>query len=822
MKRHETLHLGAPKPRRLSQSRSMRKFSGTSRRTSGAAEKGGSFSNHSKPNHVGTIDEQRLVKSPLSDATDHSKELAEYFPAFMPDHALQDLGTDLGDLGNLDPSQMSSTNWLPPAPSDQLSLDPFNVLLDQQQPWPMTSPRLESSASTATSPLDAIPQQITFPGAPDTPLAQNFSSQLKRIPSAEALGGESPRSFSSLESDRVSQAPSGEFYVDGGATRLPKGRKRRTSVHSTQGMSPGYGSHMSRLSLVPHQVNSQPLHPPNYVNSYSYGLMFEVFKQTCLQSQTSFRPFEEELFLPHQAIDDLVSLAIEHFLPTIPFIHKAKLRSQSCSWVLYLALATIGTHYELNILDERVYSMNEFLRRALAWVEGESMVEQVSDVEAAQATILSCITLLYSSNPTHERFGMAAFTSVVGFSNRDWASILASAGVSTMWEEWITQQSIIRTVYMIWLLDCIMGYQIYGHNPMHLKDPSLPLPTNDKAWFAETEEMFNWHRMSNTSDGPPLHAAMEALYIERQVDPSVGEFGQFLLIHAIIRQTWNTLDHSRSRLASWEPQATPGTVSAVGEQHDSLQSSVTELPWPPSHPHFAKWRNAACDALDVLHWQASATVGANAGLEHPTVLFLNLARVILLSPFESIREMALALSSQKSLTKHQISMTSREIARWAQEDCFKARLAIIHAGAVLWHVRRHSLDCFYEPSAVFIATLCLWAYGSVFATSGINQVGLPPAIGAHEEAEPMPELLQLDRPCDDELVQLFVTNADRIKGYVAGVGYLCSPDGPKKMLDVGCRILRFGRNWDLDGGYIRILRSVQERSNFDPRASANG
>ena len=310
---------------------------------------------------------------------------------------------------------------------------------------------------------------------------------------------------------------------------------------------------------------------------------------------------------------------------------------------------------------------------------------------------------------------------------------------------------------------------------------------------------------------------MEMLYIDRRVDPTLSEFSRILLVHAVIRQTWNILEHARSRLSNWEPQATPGNQSPVGEQ---VQAGP-DPSWAPGLPLFAKWRNAACDSLDVLHWQANAVIGTNSGLEHPTVLFLNLARVILLSPFESIREMALALSSQKTLTKQQMSATSQEIARWAQEDCFKARLAIIHAGAVLWHVRRHSLDSFYEPSAVFIATLCLWAYGSVFANSGANQLGLP-LTAEQSEDEPMPELLQLDRPCDDELVQLFVANADRIKGYLAGVGYLCSPEGPSKTLGIGCRILRHGRNWDLDGGYIRILKAVQDRSSFEDAPSQSG
>ena len=79
------------------------------------------------------------------------------------------------------------------------------------------------------------------------------------------------------------------------------------------------------------------------------------------------------------------------------------------------------------------------------------MSGQVSDLEIAQATILSCITLLYSSSPTHEKFGMAGFTSVVGFSSRDWANILASVDATASWEDWIAQQSTIRTVYAIWV-----------------------------------------------------------------------------------------------------------------------------------------------------------------------------------------------------------------------------------------------------------------------------------------------------------------------------------------------------------------------------------
>ena len=366
MKRHETLHLGSPKPRQASHVRSFRRHSSARAKQNGhqnLTEGAG----HAKSVLVESNDLHILPQSPMSDHTDNSGTVSDYFAPFVADPGSHDLGTELGDMGNLDPFTMSSTNWLPPAPPSQTSLDPFNVLLDPNQSWTPSQPSVtHPPASSSTSQLPLQPSPLP---SPDTVFNPPLTSQLKRMTSFDAAGRESPRSFSSVESsDHGSQGP-GEFYIDGGAARLPKGRKRRTSVNSTQGISPGYGSHKSRLTLVSNTLVNNYDRPVSFVNSYNYNIMMEVFTQTCTHTQQSFQPFDEDAFLPQLVVDDLVSLAIEHFLPTIAFIHKPKLQSQSSSWILYLALATLGSHYELNILDERVFSMNEFLRRALAWVE---------------------------------------------------------------------------------------------------------------------------------------------------------------------------------------------------------------------------------------------------------------------------------------------------------------------------------------------------------------------------------------------------------------------------------------------------------------------
>ena len=129
-------------------------------------------------------------------------------------------------------------------------------------------------------------------------------------------------------------------------------------------------------------------------------------------------------------------------------------------------------------------------------------------------------------------------------------------------------------------------------------------------------------------------------------------------------------------------------------------------------------------------------------------------------------------------------------------------------------VRRHSLNSFYEPDAIFLAVLCLWAYGS--AHSGVQQQPDEASLAAAStncdtEEEFVPTLIHLDRPCDDEIVQLFITKGNKITPNITGVGDLCAPEGPARMLKVGCSVLRYARNWDLGSFYTNVLMNLHSR-----------
>ncbi|KAJ4177031.1 hypothetical protein NW755_014085 [Fusarium falciforme] len=257
--------------------------------------------------------------------------------------------------------------------------------------------------------------------------------------------------------------------------------------------------------------------------------------------------------------------------------------------------------------------------------------------------------------------------------------------------------------------------------------------------------------------------SIEILYMEKRLPPHLGEFGYLLLIYAILGRTSEAMTQYQTRLSNWVPNARI-------ESRSTLQS-VAET-WPPALPIMSKWRNSACDCLDILHWYANGTVARAGGLEHPTILHLHLSRLLLLTPIKHMQYVA-ALSdvgsSSGGFDKIKYKEACGHLRKWVIADQFKARLALVHAGAVLWYVRRYSVNDFLEPFAVYAATLCLWVY-SVSTVSTVHQQeprarppnGTPDSgervdsmstAGVESDEEPEIYFIYLDRPCDDEMVQ---------------------------------------------------------------------
>jgi hypothetical protein len=366
-------------------------------------------------------------------------------------------------------------------------------------------------------------------------------------------------------------------------------------------------------------------------------------------------------------------------------------------------------------------------------------------------------------------------------------------------------------------VDCTLAYYLDERPLLSLDDGQAALPAHEKLWQSSTME--DWKQLWNQSSGTDypnltirsghplilavnesLYDSVHILYIEKRLVCGIGEFSHILLIHALYHRMWEVGDYFRRPLSFWNPTA-------------KKQSRETAIPtgsvWLPGIPSYSKWRNSACDCLDILHWTANSTIAKAAGLEHPTVLHLHAARLVLLAPFREIRSLATSLVTDKlRWSKRHQAIEWQYIWRWIKHDQYKARLSMIHAGVTLWHVRRYSTNAFHEPVAAFLAVLTLWAYGACHAHA--PQDSSPHTQASRNEPLQEPSFIHLDRPCDDELVQLFVREGHSMRGNVTGVGDICAPEGPERILRVGCETLSSLTAWGQSKKFVSILTRLAD------------
>lgn len=259
---------------------------------------------------------------------------------------------------------------------------------------------------------------------------------------------------------------------------------------------------------------------------------------------------------------------------------------------------------------------------------------------------------------------------------------------------------------------------------------------------------------------------------------------------------WEVSDYFCHPLSFWNPTA-------------KKQSRNLAIPsgsvWLPGIPSYSKWRNSACDCLDILHWTANGTIAKANGREHPTILHLHTARIIILAPFREIRLLVnLLLTRGVDWEDRQRIIEWHYLLRWIKHDQYKARLAVIHAGSVLYHVRKYSTHAFHEPVAIFLAVLTLWTYGLCYKQASGE------AMTSRRDSNSGPSAIKLDQPCSDELVQSFVREGHRMTGMLTNVGDICAPHGPEQILRVGCEALSALHCWGISKEFMVTLMRLAE------------
>ncbi|KAK2804987.1 hypothetical protein FQN51_001081 [Onygenales sp. PD_10] len=717
---------------------------------------------------------------------------------------------DLGEWAQ----NMPSVNWLSPQPTDTL-------FPEGEFHW-LSFPNMNVDTiglGLAGNGLEfgcERPYYAPVPDAPNLePVHTTHPGAVGSQPTAsEPVPSESGGSGAgSLES----RPPEGTYYVEGSVGRAPfLGR-----LSGRQNRGPPW-----RTDPAASAEDQTPASQEAFISESTYDNLLRSILAECDARGIGL---DIANMASRSEMQKLVQFYFDGFHGTYPFLRKTHYQfAGSESWLLLLAVAAIGSRYAPTARYHRMgYFLASVVDRVLGsrgdeplpdgdelpWWTPVTDAQEASELDLLmlQAKVLNCLFLLHCGKRESTRRALVQRYSLIETCNRlKLLSIADSSpvgptegtGPEDVVQQWLNRESRIRTGWMIWLLDSIIPYEFSCSALLQIGDAKAPLPCRESIWHCPTADLVT--DQSNYS--VTLMDALEMLYMEKTLPPNLGELGTNVLIFAICRRTREATIQHQTELTFWSPNA---------NKQPRSQSRLAEEAWPPTSPSLSKWRNSACDCLDILHWAANSTAARAHGWEHPTILHLHVARLLLLAPIQHIQQLATASLARPTAQKsdHMRYMTSRyHVLRWAIRDQYKARLSVIHAGALFWHVRRYSSNSFLEPFGLYAATLVIWAYSTSVqcimaqnsSRSATLDVETPVQVPVRQDAHTTspesldsdesggdtdPAVIQLDRPCDDEIVQAYICFGSKMSALMSRVGDICKPSAPKKILKQGMRLL---------------------------------
>ncbi|KAF2014211.1 hypothetical protein BU24DRAFT_423235 [Aaosphaeria arxii CBS 175.79] len=580
------------------------------------------------------------------------------------------------------------------------------------------------------------------------------------------------------------EAESGPYYVDNDKARRTRLKRRRLMTFASSTNTSELTFSSSKDISFGHIDNNE-----YHMDERQYKRIATLFDTLCV-STSFFRAFSTPDFPSREIFHRLIQSYFDSVHQVLPFLHRPTFCGRERHFALLLAMAALGARFvEQEAAFSLAYPLTELLRRILVYI-GEDQERMIpSDYEMGQIRLLHSISVRYTREGQLHRDSMAslqACTSVFDAILDRRTKNRTSPQSQVEWLSWVRQEELERTIFCIWLTDCMVASQT-GMQPMLRLSAivDLQLPCIESMWPTESWESWEAAKKASAPASPTVESALQCMYIEKQLPPNLGEFSRIVIIHCLYQRTWEVREYFQQRLSHFEPSA----------QRQSTADVPSPLPvWHPNMESFNKWRNAALDCVDMLHWNANALISLAQGLEHPTVLHLHFSRLVLLCPVRQVLRLAkfLALTGEKRTSStpslEEAESDLRMLQQWVVQDQYKARLATVHAGSIFWHFRRYPTGAFYEPECVALATLVLWAHSKFYVRSRRSSTnGVDHASPAHLKVDC--DIILLDRPTDDELVQHYVREGDKMHANMKGVGDLFGPQGALRVLGQGRMLL---------------------------------
>ncbi|GKT64406.1 fungal transcription factor [Colletotrichum tofieldiae] len=154
--------------------------------------------------------------------------------------------------------------------------------------------------------------------------------------------------------------------------------------------------------------------------------------------------------------------------------------------------------------------------------------------------------------------------------------------------------------------------------------------------------------------------------------------------------------------------------------------------------------------------------------------------------------------------------TRMRLSTWVLGNGEDARTAVSHAGRLFGLLRDHPCHGYHEPSAGFLASLCLWVYSMSQSGSLLGPFGR--CLSANCESQQMSEQtrdaipFRIDQDSSTKLTKEWISRGCHIRCFLGGVGSLHKPEFSGRVLDQGIRLISSLNEWETGEPLASVLR----------------
>ncbi|CEJ61864.1 hypothetical protein PMG11_10381 [Penicillium brasilianum] len=474
-----------------------------------------------------------------------------------------------------------------------------------------------------------------------------------------------------------------------------------------------------------------------------------------------------------KSINIFIQLYFEFFHPRFPMLHTPTFNTFNTTWLLVLAVVTIGSRYS-RISQAQQYAnfFGKYLRRAItSQVEREP--RHTLRVPFIAAIILSQIDMAYSgasklvlqSQFQRNLLGTLCRGLWGGLAKGNFTYAIENPhGSKGPYYEWLGRELAIRAVYSGWLVDCQLNVNCDISAIMSLDDFDLPLPCRENIWIMTERQWmkaFQDENLENSTSPPHMHKALTIFSQGGNDAPPMGDFARALTMVAMYQQS-RVIMEAALIMSNTTPRS-------------RLQNIL-------NNPIYTAWRESALKSLAVLNHNSKNPMLSD--LYHQLMIVVHI-------PLKCLCILAGWLSTEDSILE-----SKKQLSSWMNDDPPAARTTVLHAALLFKSLRSRPLNSYIEGHALLAATLTIWAYALLHPVRPEGTLTGP--------------IIYLDRHMDEDQERSWILYTNESSPlYISGVGCILNAGAATRvLLEARDCLARQNREWGVYNLFMSVFEAM--------------